>query len=130
MACAGHDVVRVRYLDFYQSTNRVVEPHAWPSYMPLSKVYDLEPIPPQLAPEFHRHILGAEANLWTEYVSTPQHLEYMAFPRLCALAEVAWTPAEKKQYNDFCTRLPRLLARLDVLGINYRKPDFFDQTKN
>jgi len=125
-ATAGHDVVMSPtthcYLDYYQSQEKTAEPKAIGGFLPLSKVYSFEPIPSKLAPEFHRHILGAQANLWTEYISSPQHAEYMAFPRLCALAEVVWSPAEKRDWADFSARLTRHLKRLDALRVNYRRP--------
>ena len=89
-------------------------------FLPLEKVYGYEPIPAALNAEQARHVLGAQCQLWTEYIPNPQHLEYMAFPRLCALAEVTWSPAARKDYADFNARLRTHLARLDVIGVNYR----------
>jgi hexosaminidase len=68
-----------------------------------------------------RHILGAQANVWTEYMATSDHVEYMAFPRLLALAEVVWTPAALRDWNSFQARLPGRLRELERLGVNYRK---------
>ena len=124
---AGHDVVmsptKFCYLDYYQSTNRATEPRAIGGFLPLAKVYSLEPLPAKLPPEFQRHILGAQGNVWTEYIASFQHMEYMTFPRLTAIAEVTWTAPEKKNYADFRARLDNLLPRLDVLGVKYRPPE-------
>jgi hexosaminidase len=124
-AAAGHDAVMTPtsfcYLDYYQSTNHAAEPRAIGGYLPLSKVYALEPVPAGLAPQFQPHILGAQGNLWTEYVPSLQHAEYMAFPRLCALAEAAWSSADSRNYQDFLKRLESHCQRLDAMGIAYRK---------
>ncbi len=124
-ASDGHDVVMSPtshcYFDYYQSQDTANEPKAIGGYIPLSKVYAFEPVPAKLAPSFHQHILGAQANLWTEYISTPQQAEYMTFPRLCALAEVVWSPADTRNWDDFSARLKTHLKRLDALGVNYRR---------
>ncbi len=125
-AKAGHDVVMAStshlYLDYYQSEETEHEPLAIGGFIPLEKVYSFEPIPSELSKDEARHVLGAQAQLWTEYISRPDHAEYMLFPRVCALAEVVWTGGEKKDYRDFLGRLPGMLERLDVLNVNYRKP--------
>jgi hexosaminidase len=68
-------------------------------------------------------VLGAQANLWTEYISSPQKAEYMAFPRAVALAEVVWSDAAARDWGSFRGRLASVLLRLDLLGVNYRKPE-------
>lgn len=122
-ASEGHDVVMSPtshcYLDYAQSKSG--EPRGIGGFIPLRKVYDFEPIPAKLKPEFHKHILGVQGNVWTEYIAAPSHMQYMAFPRACAIAEVAWTPAKDKNYADFIARLPNLLAHLDALGVSYRR---------
>lgn len=122
-ASEGHDVVMSPtshcYLDYYQAKGG--EPKAIGGFVPLKKVYEFEPVPAKLAPQFHKHILGPQGNVWTEYIAAPSHMQYMAFPRGAALAEVGWTPAALKNYDEFRTRLPHLLAHLDALGVNYRK---------
>jgi hexosaminidase len=124
-AGAGHDVVMTPtthcYFDYYQSTNRAAEPRAIGGFLPLSKVYSLEPVPAKLEPQYQAHILGAQGNLWTEYVPSFKHAQYMIFPRLCALAEVTWSPKAARNYADFTRRLRTQLERLDQLGVNYRK---------
>lgn len=127
-ANAGHDVVMTPntyvYLDYYQSTERAKEPLAIGGYIPLERCYAWEPIPAAIAPEEAHHVLGSHAALWTEYIATSDYLEYMAFPRLSALAEVGWSPAAAKDYAGFLARLKGgFLARLESMGVNYRKLD-------
>ena len=108
-ARAGHDVVMAptshTYLDYYQSKDQGGEPLAIGGFVPLETVYAFEPIPAELEPQFAKHVLGAQGQLWTEYMPQPKQVEYMAFPRLSALAEVVWTPKERKDYADFLVRL-------------------------
>ena len=123
-ATNGHDVVMSPlsdcYLDHYQSTDKASEPRAIGGYLPLKKIYSFDPIPKNLPPQFAPNILGAQGNLWTEYVESFPHVEYMAFPRLCALAEVTWSPKSARDWDDFSRRLQIHARRLDELGINYR----------
>jgi hexosaminidase len=120
----GHDVVmsptRNCYFDYYQSRDQADEPRAIGGFLPLQKVYAFEPVPADLAPEFISHVLGAQGNLWTEYVPNLRHVEYMTFPRLTALAEVTWSAREARNYDDFLRRLKIDQRRLDQLGVNYR----------
>jgi hexosaminidase len=122
-ARAGHEVVMApnthTYFDYYQSKGPG-EPLAIGGFIPLETVYGFDPIPPGLTREEARRILGAQAQLWTEYIATPEHLEYMAFPRLVALAEVAWTPQSQRDFPAFLNRLRRHLARLEELQVNFR----------
>ena len=124
-ASAGHDVIMSPtgfcYLDYYQSTNHATEPKAIGGYLPLSKVYSFEPIPPGLNAQDQGHILGGQGNLWTEYVPNFKHAQFMAFPRLCALAEVTWSAQAARNWEDFTRRLPSQFQRFDQLGVNYRK---------
>lgn len=119
----GHDVVMTPnshcYLDYGQS--RSGEPRFMGAVLPLEKVYSFEPIPGGLAPDKQQHILGVQGNIWTEYISNIRHVEYMAFPRELALAEVAWSPKAARNYDDFLRRLQVGEKRLDALGVNYRK---------
>ena len=125
-AKAGHDVVMApgthTYFDHYQSLDPT-EPPAIGDYLPLEKVYDYDPIDPALTADEALHVLGTQAQIWTEYIASPGHVEYMAFPRLAALAEVAWTAKERKNYGDFLSRLPADLDRLNLLGVNFRRLD-------
>jgi hexosaminidase len=124
-AQAAHDVVmapyQYTYFDYYQSEDRAAEPLAIGGYLPLEKAYTYEPIPAALTPEEGQHVLGAQGQIWTEYIPDYQQVEYMAFPRLAALAEVVWTPVERKNYADFRDRLATHLKRLEILDVNYRK---------
>jgi hexosaminidase len=123
-AQADHDVVMTptsnTYFDYYQSADTAGEPIAIGGLLPLETVYGYDPVPAVLTPAQARHILGTQAQLWTEYMPNPRKVEYMAFPRLIALAEVAWTPRERKDYADFTARLDTHLKRLAILDVNYR----------
>ncbi len=124
-AQAGHDVVMTptsnTYFDYYQSQDLAKEPLAIGGFLPLQTVYAYEPVPPALDSVQARHVLGTQGQIWTEYQRNPKNVEFMVFPRLIALAEVAWTPAERKDFADFTSRLRRHFARLDVLDVNFRK---------
>jgi hexosaminidase len=122
---AGHDVVMTpgshTYFDHYQSANTDFEPLAIGGFLPIDTVYSYEPVPAELEPQFASHILGAQGQVWTEYLEGPKNVEYMAFPRLSALAEVLWTSRERRDFADFNARLPTHLARLDALDVNFRR---------
>ena len=126
-ARAQHDVVMAPtthvYLDYYQSKDQNAEPLAIGGFVPLETVYSFEPIPSELEPQYVKHILGGQANVWTEYMPNPKKVEYMAFPRLTALAEVVWTPKEKKDYANFLVRLREHITRLQALDVNFRPLD-------
>ncbi|MBA3569898.1 MAG: beta-N-acetylhexosaminidase, partial [Pyrinomonadaceae bacterium] len=122
-AKSGHDVVMAptthTYLDYYQSQ----DPGELPSiggFLPLETVYQFEPVPEDLTAAEGKRVLGAQAQLWTEYLPTPGHVEYMAFPRLTALSEVTWSPKERKNYADYLTRLNIHEQRLQHLNVNFR----------
>jgi hexosaminidase len=119
----GHDVIMSPtdycYFDYYQTQHTEGEPLAIGGYVPLEKVYSFEPAPDQLTAEQKNHILGAQANLWTEYISDPEHVEYMTLPRLAAMSEVQWMKPGKKEYTAFLKRLPRLLSLYEKLGYNF-----------
>jgi hexosaminidase len=125
-ATAGHDVVMSPlaecYFDKYQSKDHSTEPHSIGGFLPVSQVYGFEPIPAKLGPDYQKHILGAQANLWTEYIGSFKHVQYMTFPRLCALAEVVWSPKASRDFDDFNRRMQPQYATFDRLGINYRHP--------
>lgn len=103
-AKAGHDVVMTPgefcYLDAYQDAP-VSQPEAIGGYLTLEKVYSYNPVPAELSSEQRRFIKGVQANVWTEYIPTAEHAEYMIYPRLLALAEVAWTEPERKDWTRF-----------------------------
>jgi hexosaminidase len=119
-----HDVIMSPnshcYLDFYQA-NPKNEPLAIGGFLPLWKVYSYNPVPASLTADEAKHIRGVQGNIWTEYISTTDHAEYMAFPRGAAIAEVGWSPLEKKNYVDFKARILRQFKRYDGIGWNYCK---------
>ena len=106
------------YFDYYQSRERDKEPFGIGGHLPLEDVYAYEPFD-GLAPGTEDHILGVQANLWTEYIPTPEHLEYMLLPRMCALSEIQWCDANRKDYDRFCTSLDHTFEILDAMGVNY-----------
>jgi hexosaminidase len=124
-ARAGHDVVMTPtdflYFDYYQGDPRF-EPLAIGGNLPLEKVYSYEPVPSQLTADQARHILGAQGNIWTEYLKTPAAVEYHAYPRALALAEITWSPREGRDWEGFLSRLPVALRLLDAHDVNYRLP--------
>jgi hexosaminidase len=123
-AASGHDVVmtptKYCYFDHYQSTNHAAEPKAIGGFLPLERVYEFDPMPARLAPELRVHVLGGQANLWTEYIPNLRQVEYMMFPRLGALAEADWSPPATRDWDDFKTRAALNEKRLAALGVNYR----------
>jgi len=123
----GHDVVMTptshTYFDYYQSSDREKEPRAIGGFLPLDQVYRFEPIPANLGAEESRHIMGAQFQLWTEFVPNPKQAEYMAYPRACALSEAVWSPAANRSFDDFVRRLSVHLERLRIIDVNYRPLD-------
>jgi hexosaminidase len=120
----GHDAIMAptewTYLDYLQSKDPN-EPIGIGGNLPLDQVYQFDPIPSKLPPEQEKHILGGQAQIWTEYIPNGKHLEYMAWPRLSALAEKVWSPREGRDFADFRTRLERgHLQRLGYLDVAYR----------
>ncbi len=111
------------YLDHYQADPKT-EPLAIGGYLPLKKLYGYEPIPAVLSKEEAKYVLGAQGNVWTEYMQTPAQVEYMVFPRAAALAEVVWSPKGARDFDGFKTRLSRLSKFYDLMGINYCKAEF------
>jgi hexosaminidase len=121
----GHDVIMSpnspMYFDHYQGDARF-EPLAIGGFNPLESVYAYEPIPDSLSADQAKHILGAQGNMWTEYLKTPEAVEYMIWPRALALAELTWSSKEARDWGSFVARLPNALRALDRLGVNYRVP--------
>ena len=122
----GHDVIMTPtshcYFDYYQADPEQ-EPLAIRGLTPLEKVYSFEPVPEMLSAEDAEHILGAQGNVWTEYMATTDYVEYMVFPRMLALSEVVWSPPDLRNWEGFVQRLPDHLRHLDALGVNYRQPE-------
>ena len=121
-ANAGHDVIMIPtshcYFDYYQA--KAGEPKAIGGFLPLETVYSFEPIPPSLAADRVKYILGTGGCLWSEYFPNYAHVQYMTYPRACAMAEVAWTDPKLKNWENFRNRLETHLQRLRAQGINYR----------
>lgn len=121
---AGHDAIMTPYeylyFDFVQSPDVEAEPQAahWGTPVTVEHVYNYNPVPESLTPEQAAHIIGVQANLWTEYIPTMQHAQYMELPRLGALAEIQWSNADK-DYDSFISRLHKLSAIYDAEGYNY-----------
>lgn len=120
-----HDVIMTPsshvYFDYYQSLDTENDPLAIGGYNPLERVYGFEPVPAGLTEAEKKHIIGAQANLWTEYIPVFSQVEYMLLPRLAALSEVQWSLPEQKDYADFLTRLPRVLDLYEQQGYNFAK---------
>lgn len=122
----NHDVIMTPgnpvYFDHSQSTNE--DSVTIGGYNPIEKVYSYEPIPKELNDEQAKHVLGAQANMWTEYMAYPSKVEYMLFPRIAALSEVLWSPKENRNWDDFQNRLQYQFKRYDWMKINYSKAYF------
>jgi hexosaminidase len=124
-----HDVIMTPgqyvYLDHYQC-EPADQPLAIGGYLPLEQVYSYNPLPSELTPDEQKYILGIQGNLWTEYIGTRDYLDYMAYPRMFAIAETGWTPDRLKDFDDFLARFEVLKKRYDVMGINYFKGEYRD----
>ncbi len=120
---AGHDVIMSPttycYFDYYQSENKDKEPMCIGGYLPVSKVYEFDAAPKSLSETAKKHILGVQANLWTEYVSTTNMVEYMILPRMAALSEVQWTPVARKNFDEFVKRETHMTNIYDRCGYRY-----------
>lgn len=120
-----HDVVMTPnsylYFDYYQSLDKANEPIAIGGYLPLETVYSYEPMPKELTADEARHIIGVQANIWTEYMPTFKQMQYMALPRMAALSEVQWSQPALKDYTSFTNRLIEFTHLYDRLGYNYAK---------
>ncbi|MEZ4667302.1 MAG: beta-N-acetylhexosaminidase [Anaerolineae bacterium] len=124
-ANAGHDVVMTPtthcYLDYYQSEDTDNEPAAIGEYLPLERVYQYQPIPLDIDPAKAHHVLGGQGNVWSEYLPSGAQVEYMVYPRAAALAEILWSYPTERNFEDFFIRMSQQQARLEFLGVNYRK---------
>jgi hexosaminidase len=120
----GHDVIMTPdshcYFNFYQGPQNE-EPLAFNAFLPLNKVYAFDPVVESMTPAEAKHVLGGQANLWSEYITAEALSEYMLFPRLAALSEVLWSTKKSRNWEDFSGRLGTMFKRYDVLGINYAK---------
>ena len=117
----GHDVIMTPtshcYLDYYQSLHPD-EPLAIGGFLPLEKVYSFDPTPKELPTDKHHHVIGGQANIWTEYIPTFEHLQYMVYPRGAAMAEVVWSDQSQRDFDDFAERLVHQFKRYEALGMN------------
>ncbi|MGB7068037.1 MAG: family 20 glycosylhydrolase [Pyrinomonadaceae bacterium] len=125
-AKAKHDVIMTptgfAYLDYGQG-DPSYEPLNIGGYLPLEKVYSFEPVPPELTADEAKYVIGGQANIWTEYLETGDKVEYMAFPRMLAIAESVWSRPENKNFIDFKHRLAANFHLLDRQNVNYRIPE-------
>lgn len=121
----GHDVIMSpnsnAYFDYYQTKKTGGEPLNIGGYLPVSKVYEYDPTPESMPAEAQKHIVGVQANLWTEYVTCPTLAEYQVMPRMAAISEVQWLPSSKKNFDAFKTRVTKLAKIYDRLGYVYAK---------
>jgi len=126
-ATQGHDVILTPvdycYFDYYQG-DPATEPESFGGHLTLKTVYSFNPVPPVLTSDQAKHIIGVQGNVWTEYMKTSDIVEYMAFPRAIALAEVAWSQQERRNWDDFINRMDNQFPRLDNLGVKYSKGSF------
>ncbi len=117
-----HDVIMTPtsfcYFDYYQADS-AMQPLAIGGFLPMKKVYSYDPVPKELAPDEQKYILGAQGNVWTEYLLNSKYVEYMAFPRACALAEVVWTQKENKDWQDFLSRMQGIYKHLEAMNVNF-----------
>ncbi len=122
---AGHDAIMVpndyMYIDYYQSSDMSAEPFAIGGYVPVEKVYSYEPFTDEMDDIARKHIIGVQSNLWTEYIASKEHLEYMLLPRQAAVSEVQWCRPENKDWDRFFAGLRHEFAIYDILGYNYAK---------
>jgi hexosaminidase len=122
-AKAGHDTVLSPapqlYLDHWQSDGDPAPGRS--NVLTLKQVYEFDPIPASISVDDRKHLLGVQANLWAEFMRSDARIEYQAFPRAAALAEIAWSPANRVDWQSFSGRMPAQLARYDALGIRYAK---------
>ena len=128
----GHDAIMTPntyfYLDYYQSQDIENEPFGIGGYLPVERCYSYEPYAESMTPEQTAHILGVQANLWTEYIATFDHLQYMLLPRMAALSEVQWCAADRKNWDRFYNSADEFCTLYDAAGYTYAK-HIFKNTK-
>ena len=116
----GHDVIMTPmphcYFDFYQTKETRDEPVAIGNFLDVAKVYAMQPVADGLSPEAAKHIIGVQANVWTEYITCPEYVEYMILPRMAALAEVQWMPESQKNFDAFKKRITSFRSIYDHYG--------------
>ena len=121
----GHDAIMTPntylYLDYYQSKDIANEPFGIGGYLPVEKCYSYEPYPAGMSDEEKAHIIGVQANVWTEYIATEDHVHYMMLPRMTALAEVQWCNADRKDWDRFYNAADYFCSIYEMMGYNYAK---------
>ncbi len=124
----GHDVIMTPntnlYFDYCQSWDPTTEPEGIGGFIPVWKVYEYEPFTPEMTDSRRLRILGVQANLWTEFISSDRHLEYMLLPRLSALSEVQWCEPRRKSFDRFMKDIARMSSVYDEMGFNYARHIF------
>jgi len=123
----GHDVIMTPedfcYFNHYQG-DPGMEPRAWGGFTPLSEVYAYDPVPADLGPDEAHFILGTQGCVWSEFIQTPEMLEYMILPRMAALAEVAWSELPDRDFSDFKGRMTEMYRRFGMMGMIYARSAF------
>lgn len=110
------------YFDYVQTENRAEEPYvAFNKVLPLEKVYQYNPVPQMLSKDESNYIVGVQANMWSNFIVSAAHFEYMTYPRLCALSELSWTEQNKKDYAGFILKLEKQYKRFDEAHVAYRR---------
>ena len=127
----GHDVIMTpqnyMYFNFYQSDDIANEPLSNGGYVPVEYVYDYQPVPKELTAEQQQHIIGVQANIWTEYIASFSHVQYMALPRMAALAELQWNNPDERDYEAFVERCKHMAQLYDLYHYRYAKHIFEPQ---
>ena len=127
----GHDVIMApqnyMYFNYYQSDDIANEPLSNGGYLPVEFVYNFQPLPKELTPEQQKHIIGVQANIWTEYIASFSHVQYMALPRMAALAELQWNNPEVRDYETFVERCQHMAQLYDLYHYRYAKHIFNPQ---
>ena len=119
----GHDVIMAPsshlYFDYYQSEDIASEPMCIGGYLPVERVYGFQPLPEELTPEQQKHIIGVQANIWTEYIASFRHVQYMAMPRMDALTELQWNNPQERDFEAFVERCRKMAQLYDLYHYNY-----------
>lgn len=119
----GHDVIMAPsshlYFDYYQSEDIASEPECIGGYLPVERVYEFQPLPQELTPEQQKHIIGVQANIWTEYIASFHHVQYMAMPRMDALTELQWNNPQERDFETFVERCRKMAQLYDLYHYNY-----------
>ena len=127
----GHDVIMAPsshlYFDYYQSEDIASEPMCIGGYLPVERVYEFQPLPEELTPEQQKHIIGVQANIWTEYIASFRHVQYMAMPRMDALTELQWNNPQERDFDEFVERCRKMVQLYDLYHYNYAKHIFNPQ---